>query len=166
MNDNLKNYVEKYGRKGVIVDTNMLLLYAVGTFDIRQIGKFKRTQIYEKEDFRLLFTFLKQFNHILTTPNILTELTNLTENLNYQTNELFFQSLTQQIEILEERYIETRNLAKTKVFVKFGLSDSAIAELGEQGFLVLTDDLKLFGFLSSKGIDCLNFNHIRSRFNN
>ena len=166
MSDNLKSYVEKYGRKGVIVDTNMLLLYAVGTFDMNQIAKFKRTQIYEKDDFRLLFTFLKQFNRVLTTPNILTELTNLTENLNYQTNELFFQNLTQQIEILDEQHIESKDLAKTKVFIKFGLSDSAIAELGQQGFLVLTDDLKLFGFLSSKGIDCLNFNHIRSSFNN
>jgi uncharacterized protein YaiI (UPF0178 family) len=45
--------------------------------------------------------------------------------------------------------------------LKFGLTDAGIASLYEQGVLVLTDDLPLQQWLASKGLDALNFNHIR-----
>ena len=46
-------------------------------------------------------------------------------------------------------------------FIKFGLTDSSIAQLAEGGHLVLTDDFRLSQFLNSKGHAVLNFNHVR-----
>ena len=46
-------------------------------------------------------------------------------------------------------------------FTQVGLTDAAIAEVSKLKYLVLTDDLPLFGLLQSRGIDAVNSSHIR-----
>jgi hypothetical protein len=166
MNDNIAYFIKKYSRQGVVMDTNVLLLYAIGTYDVAQIEKFKRTQSFTSIDFGYLLEFLEQFDCLLTTPNLLTELTNLTEGFNEQTKHQFFKSLSQQIQLFSEQHFESSTLSKTPVFQKFGLADTTLSELGKQKHLILSDDLRLTHFLHTQKNDCLNFNHIRSNFNN
>ena len=166
MNDNMEYIIRKYSRQGVVMDTNVLLLYAIGTYDVSQIEKFKRTQSFTSIDFGYLLEFLERFDRLLTTPNLLTELTNLTEGFNEQTKQGFFKSLSQQMQLFNEYYFESSTLSKTSIFQKFGLADTTLSELGKQKYLILTDDLRLTHFLNTQKIDCLNFNHIRSNFNN
>ena len=45
---------EKHQSKGVLVDTNLLVLYLVGKVNKNRILNFKRTQKYTVEDFELL----------------------------------------------------------------------------------------------------------------
>ena len=68
---------------GIVVDTNLLLLLLVGLYDKSLIKDFKRTQKYDIDDFdrlRIVIYYCK--NRIYTTPNILTEITNLTDSIN------------------------------------------------------------------------------------
>lgn len=80
--------VAKYGRRGLVIDSNLLILLLVGMTAKQSISSFKRTRMYSPEDFDLLVDFTKPFNK-LTTPNILTEVSNLTsyfrnkENVRY-----------------------------------------------------------------------------------
>ncbi len=67
----------RYKRKGVLVDSNLLLLLFVGLFDPARIKKFKRTGHFSEVDFRLLVNFLAYFDKAITTPHILTEVSNL-----------------------------------------------------------------------------------------
>ena len=149
--------------KGIVLDTNILILLAVGSFDQNQISKFKRTQNFELTDFLLLRDFVSEFKKIIVTPNVLTELSNLTDKWNKQTtNYRFFKYLAELIKKLEERTFDSRFLADKTAFVKLGLTDCSLSELGQEQLLVLTDDLELAHFLETQKLPCLNFNHIRT----
>lgn len=83
MSDYLGQLIHQYSRQGVIVDTNVLLLFFVGKYEPLLIAKHKRTRQYSIEDFQILEKFLKLFqNRIITTPNILTEASNLLGDCN------------------------------------------------------------------------------------
>jgi hypothetical protein len=71
----------RYRTAGVLVDTNLLLVYFVGAFDPALIPKFKRTRMYTLEDHPLLVRVLGFFEKVVTTPHILTEVSNLAGQL-------------------------------------------------------------------------------------
>lgn len=151
----------KYKNKGVIVDTNLLILFFIGLFDEGQIKKNKRTKAYTIEDFTLLKEFLKNFKLIIT-PNIITELTNLCSTYNNESSTKFFSFIKSIINKQHEIYVETSRAIEDLSFCKFGLTDTVIHFISKKGYLVLTDDFPLYGFLSSQRILAINFNHIRS----
>lgn len=43
----------------------------------------------------------------------------------------------------------------------FGLTDTAIVSSATEGTTVLTDDAALHAYLSSAGVEAVNFNHLR-----
>ena len=64
--------------------------------------------------------------------------------------------------VLDEKYVASGDIVKMVDFPKLGLTDSGIADVAANGAcLVVTDDFRLYGFLSQTGVDVLNFNHIR-----
>jgi len=48
------NLLKKYYKKGIIIDTNILLLYLVGRVNRDRIARFKRTATFLPEDYDLL----------------------------------------------------------------------------------------------------------------
>jgi len=150
--------------KGVLVDTNLLLLLLVGLFDEKQIDTYKRINKYSTEDFNKLIFILKYFPHkFLTTPNILTEVCNLSENFNSSNHNLFFKFLEDNINTWHEHIEKSLDLIKTNQegFYKFGITDTSIIDLAKQNTLIITDDLKLYHFLATKNLDVINYNHLR-----
>jgi hypothetical protein len=81
MNDYIVGLRDRYRARGILVDTNLLLLFFIGLFDRGQISRFKRTKTYTGEDFDVLDRFLSQFARLITTPNILSEVSNLSGQL-------------------------------------------------------------------------------------
>jgi hypothetical protein len=158
------NYVKKlfsrYRDKGILIDTNLLLLYFIGKFDPSQIPKFKRTAKFTTDDFRTLVSVFKQFNKIVTTPNILTEVSNLSNQLPDNLKRGFYSVFAGQVRIFDERHMPSINICAQDHFIKFGLTDSGIVE-SASGYLILTDDFKLANFLENRKFDVINFNHIR-----
>ena len=150
-----------YRDKGLLIDTNLLLLYFVGANDPDRIQKFKRTMKFSIQEFNLLARFFRLFKKIVTTPNVLTEVSNLLGQLPENLHESFYADFARHISDLEEHYGPSAYLATTPSFNRFGLTDSGIAELVRGKYLVLTDDFALFGYLQNRGIDAINFNHIR-----
>jgi hypothetical protein len=63
----------------LLLDTNLLLLLFIGGKDISLIGKAKTLSAYTEEDDELLreFASLNRFTGLLTTPHIITEVSNL-----------------------------------------------------------------------------------------
>ena len=66
--------------RDVLIDTNMLLMYVVGTLDPNLIPTFKRTKMFAVEEYALLRRFLEH-RSIVTAPHILTEVTNLARQI-------------------------------------------------------------------------------------
>ena len=100
---------------------------------------------------------INYFETIVTTPNILTEVSNLTSQL----PDAYFQVFCESMTTFEETYMRSKNVCKLPHFNHFRLTDSGIIDLASEKHLVLTDDLELYGYLAGNGVDAVNFNHIR-----
>jgi rRNA-processing protein FCF1 len=153
--------VALHRKSGVIVDTNILLLYFVGIFDKARISTFRRTQTFVPEDFDTLIGFLQSFDKVVTLPNILSEVSNLLGQLEGKLKQACFECFAYGIDLLDEQYLLSNRIVKTSEFVRFGLTDTAIFELARANYLVLTDDFRLSQYLTAKGLAAVNFNHIR-----
>ena len=151
----------RYRQKGLLVDSNLLLVLFIGMFDRQLVGRFERTREFLPEDFDLLGRFVASFRQRFTTPNILTELSNLSGKLPEHIRGDYFRSLTNQIDTLAESYTSSRSLAHSPSFPRFGLTDSSIIEGPRNKYLVLTDDFRLSKFLERVGQHVINFNHLR-----
>ena len=75
--DDVLQLINRHCASGLLVDTNLLLLYLIGRTNRNRISKFKRTQAYTIEDFDLLHRFMAEFKTLITTPHVLTEVSNL-----------------------------------------------------------------------------------------
>lgn len=148
----------------LLLDTNLLILYIVGSIDPKLIGKHKRTNQFIPEDFRLLQSVVRRFPRIVTTPNILTEVSNLLD----QTEERISQALHAVLgalikaETFGERYVRGLDAVSIQEFHRLGVTDASVLFLaGKEQLLVLTEDIHLYLALSRRGIEALNFNHVR-----
>jgi len=160
MND-IEALFSRYRQKGVLVDTNILLLYFVGATNRERISRFNRTQNFIPEDYDLLLQVLSYFQTVATTPNILTEVNSLANQLGEPDRSQCFALFAQGISTFEETYLESRGVVMDQQFTKFGLTDCGILSLARDQYLVLTDDLRLADYLQRQEIDTVNFNNLR-----
>lgn len=78
--------ITRHLRNGLLVDTNLLLVYFVGNYDYatgyRLINRSRYTKgIYEPGDFEILDALLNRFRNRITTPHVLAEVSNLIKQL-------------------------------------------------------------------------------------
>src|SRR5260370_39822148 len=101
MIDEFLRLVDRHRQNGILVDANLLLLLVVGRFDEQRIQRFERTRDFVIEDFRLLEAMVRPFSRILSTPHVLTELSNLATKFDPPGS--FRDKFRQTIETIDER---------------------------------------------------------------
>jgi hypothetical protein len=155
-----RGLIEKHHANGVLVDTNLLVLYLVGVVNKRRIPEFKRTQDFTVEDFDLLAGLIAWFGKLIATPHVLSEVSNLADLSGGERHEIrkLFKVV---VEAKAETYDPSGELVGHPLFESLGLTDAAIAAVSSRGILVLTADVELQLALQRRGADALNFNHIR-----
>jgi hypothetical protein len=156
MNSYLKKLIQDYKNKGLLIDANLLLLYIVGSFDIELVSRFSRTAKFTIDDFYIVSDFIDLFKLKITTPHILTEVSNLIGNRDELQGLLIIY-----IKTAEEKFLKSIKIAENNVFSKFGLADTATIETAKDSYLIFTDDKPLYGYLINKGIDAVNFDDLR-----
>jgi hypothetical protein len=161
MTEQIRELIARYVQKGILVDTNILLLYFIGSFDPSLVSRFKRTLQFTPEDLDVLLLLLHPFDRFITTPNIITEVSNLSGQLSEPARTPYFRSLAKKLMLMEEHYLESNSAAQQEEFIKLGLTDTGILKLSKDQYLVLTDDFRLSQFLQKKNVDVINFNHVR-----
>lgn len=162
MKETIRAIFGQYQQKGVLIDTNILLLWFVGAANRKRISRFNRTENFLPEDYDLLVKILSYFDNIVTTPNILTEVNSLVNQLGEPDRSRCLSVFAAGVERFNEFYLESTEVVKTDKFAKFGLTDCGIINIAREQYLVLTDDLKLAHYLLKIGIDTINFNNIRT----
>jgi len=161
MNDYLNAYILNYATKGIILDTNIFLLYLVGIFDKSFIREFDRTKMFDEASFNLLFRFVNNFKRIITTPNIITELSNFSFKISEPKLSNFLQTFIVYLRTAKESYIQKDILFNNKAFCKVGITDASIIEtVKKEKLLVLTTDFELTGILRANKFDVINFNNV------
>ncbi len=158
--------IQRYYKTGVLIDTNLLLLYIIGTFAPEEISKFKKTSEFSWDDFQLLDKLIGLFPKVFTTPHILTEVSDFAAQFKpndkaNKINSALFEVFSQLISAFGEVCESSSDISKKPEFLQFGLADAGIISIGKK-YLVLTNDSRLFGYLQNSGIDAINLNHLRN----
>jgi rRNA-processing protein FCF1 len=117
------------------------------------------------EDYELLVRLLQSFTELITTPHVLTEVGNLANSLRESYKYDWYKYVaalvgSEENIAVREQWVPAAKLAQRPEFLPFGLTDTALAELASQA-LVVTDDYRLSGTLTSRGIPVLNFRDLR-----
>lgn len=154
--------IQQYASRGVLIDTNLLLMYLVGLYDRGYVAQFKRTRKYTAEDFDIVQRFVCPFHRRITTPHVLSELTNLSKGLSDQRAAGFFGTLVQVLRGATEIHVEKDRILADRKLPRFGFTDLSLVEAArELGCLVLTDDFPAWGLLMREKCAAINFNHLR-----
>lgn len=152
---------------GLLIDTNLLVLFIVGSVNRNRIDNFKRTSKYSRDDFDLLLRIIRGFESLkkplYTVTQVITEVSNLTD-LPGPERSRARQVLKSTVEILNEPAISSATASQGANYGRLGITDSAIAVVGRQNkCAVLTDDLDLYHALTIDGTEALNFTHLQAR---
>ena len=147
-------FAEKYLSKGALVDANVLLVYLFGQTAPHLLERSPRTKQYAK-GYPVVKRVVETFKVIYTTPNILTEVSNLGKD----GGKPFYAGLAKAANVLTEHYCDSRSACAESTFKRLGLTDAGICLLAKS-HLVVTFDFALYQMLRSRGIDAINVNHL------
>ncbi|HYI94954.1 MAG TPA: hypothetical protein VEX68_15530 [Bryobacteraceae bacterium] len=150
-------FVVKHRNRGALFDANLLLVYVVGKLDKRRLSDFGHTEQY-KEEFPLIEKLVESFSILHTTPNVLTEVSNLGSKLGPS----FFDLLQRVVTKLDEQYCASKDAVGDPHFRKLGLTDAALI-VGAKS-LVVTLDAALHSILRARKIDAVNYHHFREDY--
>ncbi len=156
MNEEILKLFIKYRSSGVLIDTNILLLFIVGSLNPDLISTTSRTASFTFRDFQIVSKAIDFFEVKISTPHILTEVSNLIGR-----NVSIGSALGSYIETCTEEFTQGSALASQECFPKFDLADTATYSISKNRFLVITDDGPLYGLLTSQGIDAVNLATLR-----
>lgn len=165
MNSNIPDLIIRYRDKGVLIDTNLLLVLLVGNVDPRLVGRSCRTEEYTRKDYELIRDLLVRFNRLITIPQVLAETGNFLKRNCPTANTMLDLHLELRFFTLIAR--ESRSLSKRIVahpaFPQLGYTDAAIIHAAARGsHLILTNDGPLQGLASGCGLDVLPFDWLRA----
>lgn len=147
----------RYKGKRVLLDSNLLLLLFIGGFSADLIGSCQRTSSYTERHLILLVKLLRRFSKVVTTPHVLTEVSNLAGSSLYgQTKLAWFSYFSREVPKLDELFAESKILARENEFAIFGITDTALKMMPEDTIL-MTEDRRLAGYLRSKELPALHF---------
>jgi len=137
------------GAGRLILDSNLLLLLAVGAFDLRLISSFKRLSNFTSDDFRLLRDFSSSYQ-LWATPHIFTEVSNLANSLPERVRTPFLAYFASVIQAIVEPFTASTELSADAAFSLFGLTDAALCRLAPTA-LILTEDGRLRAYMARQG---------------
>lgn len=159
----IAHYINTYRNKGILVDTNLLLLLVVG--GTPSIKNFKRTNMYDSTDYDLLLRMVDPFKKLVVTPHILAEVSNLANGLHGSLLDDFFETLKRSLaSTIFEIHKPAVEISENYSLSPYGLADVGIMAVAKDNYLVLTDDLRVANFALKSGVDIINFNHVRDIF--
>lgn len=152
--------IAEYRAKGVLIDTNLLVLLAVGLYKPDRISTFNRTRQYTLDDFKLVERIVRGFERLVTTPQILAEADNLTRQLPTREHHAIANVIAALIVRLFEVYVPSSDTVKNERYPDLGLTDCTTIAAADN-LLVITDDFRLSNVLRYLGHDAINLNHLR-----
>jgi len=136
-------------------------VFIVGNASREHVGRARRTEQYSPIDFDLLQNSLAEFDEILVTPHVLAETSNL---LGYLSDPLLSHArriLAVIVPQWGERFIPGTELSQSPVYVRLGITDSALFLTASASTTLLTVDLPLYLAACKDGRAAVNFTHLR-----
>lgn len=146
----------KFHGKRLLLDTNLLLPYLMGCFYRVRLQVPRYGSLFSEEEFELLaqiIEYFKKAGRVVTTPHLLTEVSNLSKGLK-ENRVAFLSFIGPLIRQLDEKFDEGRigahRLSGQECFLTFGLADAAIIDLAYDPLLILTNDKPMARYLKGE----------------
>ncbi len=153
-------FAAPHRQHGLLLDTNLLLILIAGSVEPGLIQVFQHTKEYSIVDYQLLLHFSRCFDRLVTTPNILTEVSNLGYKLPKGRRDAFFDVLKKMIPEWSEHYKASGEIVQEPAFVELGLTDAGLFRLKTLKCLILTADGRLRYWLGASDVPCLSFDEL------
>jgi hypothetical protein len=150
--------INKYRSRGIIIDTNLLLLLAIGLYNPNRIVTFKRTSKFDATIFQAVVTVVKQFEQRYTTPYLVAELDNISRMLPMHEWIAISRIMQTLVPSLIEICDGSSSVLAHALHAEIGVADCSIAMVPDT--LIFTDDLPLASRLQGMGRDVLNIGHL------
>jgi predicted nucleic acid-binding protein len=143
--------------RDVIIDTNIFILFLAGQINENKIQNYTRNSLYTRDDYYLLLNIVANYDRIITSPNILTEVDNI---LNRITGEDKYKYLILVKNIYKhtiEKYIKTEAVSQNWFFDALGITDSSILMMAKECELLISGDSGLCDYAKSLNIKIFDF---------
>lgn len=169
MTDLYENEAERIRAEndGLIIDTNLLIVYFIGRFDQNQLEHCNSTKGYNLEDVAIIAEVLKSFTYRLVFPNQLTETSNqVFRDLKRGQKRDFVKWLRNYFEELTEKYIPTEAAIERYYALDHDLADCVVLhhlENTDKNFFVFSEDGPLANQAHSFGHDSKSMAEIQSK---
>ena len=148
--------------RGILIDTNLLVLLIVGAVNRDRISRFKRTSNYTPADWDLLTGILEQIPHRYSIAHILAEVNTLTDMKGPEL-EIARAILHNAVSLMEELPIASIDACASAWYSRLGLTDAAIGLATKmRGCSVVTSDANLYVALLEDGASVLRFDDLRA----
>ena len=142
------------------IDSNLLVLLAVGSVDRSQVGRHRRARSFVPEDYDRLVGIVDALERVLVTPTTLTEASNLLESRN---DCRFLAALRLIVEESEEVVVASADAVCNRAFLRLGLADVVLLEAISKARPLFTTDLDLFRAATAREAGAaFNFTHAQA----
>jgi hypothetical protein len=147
----------------LVVDANLLVLIVVGSLAPERIERFARTKKYTGDDFNLAREFIARFRWTVTTPHILSQVSDLLQfqRVHGDLGAAIIATLRHIYATTHELQVPARNLAREPSYPEIGLADCSIMDAASRGCTIFSDDLALHNVALSRGYKSINFTEHR-----
>jgi hypothetical protein len=146
----------------LILDTNLLVLFVVSIVSPHRIQHHKLTSEFQQQDVKLLYRYLDAADRVLTTPNIMTEASNLLNISERRKTDVRYAAVLAQIaRSLPERYVPSANAVNRAEFSRLGLTDTVLLEVLGDGGVLFSSDGALCRAVEASGLRAVNFWRLR-----
>jgi predicted nucleic acid-binding protein len=150
--------------RDVIIDTNVFILFLAGQINENKIKNYTRNSLYTKEDYYLLLNIISNYDRIITSPNILTEVDNILNRITGEDKYKYLILIKTIYNQTIEKYIKTKEISQNWFFDTLGITDSAILMMAKESELLISGDSSLCDYAKSLNIKTFDFKeYINSR---
>ena len=150
-------------RRRFLIDTNLAILLVVGLTNRTFIARHKRLKGFDEIDFDLLRRLIGPPSAWVFTPNVLTEVSNLTRQIDRPSRAAISCKLAEIIAIIEEKFIPSEVVVGRDAFLHLGLADAVIMEAATSELTIITADIDLYIAALNAGRAVQNFTHFQER---
>lgn len=160
---NLAALIKKYSPKGILVDTNLLVLLLGTEFDPTFPGS-SRASEYSTQDAQALAEIVSRFGKVVSTQHVMAESSNLLRQAFKGKKQSYLMLHLHRLYCTSIPSFSRMEIDVSKIdpyiFQRLGFTDSALAVASGQ-YPLITADLDLHVAVSTQGGDSVNFWHLK-----
>ena len=144
----------------LLLDTNLLLFFLVTQVNLDMLRTFKRVRGFSASDLQPLRDMVEAFSALITTPHVLTEVSNFVDQAPLPWRPQLIAALQKFAREQQERYERSADLVLRDEFKQLALADTALLSLSDK-VSIATLDYELYGRIVARGGKAIHFDHVR-----